>query len=144
MSGIDYDLDKYFPILPQLKPALLIIINNIYQERDGANLSGKIWGGGILHIFLDLSEALDTIEHSILLRCLREGGVQKAVMGGYHSSPWEPSGGVPLGPILSLMLFSLHMKLLGAVIRRCRMKCHQYSDDTQLYLSVPSEQRRGS
>ena len=30
------------------------------------------------------------------------------------------------------------MKLLGGVIQRCGLRCHQYADDTQLYLSFSS------
>ena len=33
------------------------------------------------------------------------------------------------------MLFNIYMRLLGGVIRGCGASCHQYADDTQLYIS---------
>ena len=36
------------------------------------------------------------------------------------------------------MLFNIYMKPLGEVIWRCALRCHQYADDTQLYLSFSS------
>lgn len=33
--------------------------------------------------------------------------------------------------------FSICLKLLGAVIGKLGMSCHQYADDTQISLSVP-------
>lgn len=38
-------------------------------------------------------------------------------------------------------LFDIYLKLLGEVIRRLDLHCHQYSDDTQLYLRPPSNTR---
>ena len=33
------------------------------------------------------------------------------------------------------MLFNIYMRLLGGVIGGCGASCHQYTDDTQLYIS---------
>ena len=36
------------------------------------------------------------------------------------------------------MLFNIYMRPLGGVIQGCRARCHQYADDTQIYISFPS------
>ena len=40
--------------------------------------------------------------------------------------------------IISPMLFNIYMRPLGGVIRVCGALCHQYADDTQLYISFSS------
>ncbi|KAF7254271.1 CMP-N-acetylneuraminate-beta-1,4-galactoside alpha-2,3-sialyltransferase [Varanus komodoensis] len=95
--------------------------------------------------------AFNTIDHGILLDRLTRLGVggtawqwfryylnsrfQKVVLGNFGSAPWQLCHGVLQGSILSPLLFNIYMKLLGEVIRRCGLRNHQYSDDTQLCLS---------
>ena len=39
------------------------------------------------------------------------------------------------------MLFNIYMKLLGEVLQSFGVQCHQYEDDTQLFLSFPPNSR---
>ncbi|XP_061484291.1 cilia- and flagella-associated protein 95 isoform X2 [Rhineura floridana] len=105
-------------------------------------------------VLLDLSAAFDTVDHGILLDRLEGMGIggivlwwfrsylsdrhQRVALGDEVSDPWPLSCGVPQGSILSPMLFNIYVKPLGAIIRRFGLQCHQYADDTQLYLSFKS------
>ena len=95
--------------------------------------------------------AFDTIDHSILLRRLSKLGIgglalawlqsfledhpQRVKLGENVSASWTLYCGVPQGLIISPMLFNIYMRPLGGVIWVCGALCHQYADDTQLYIS---------
>ena len=122
---------------------MVALFDDLCRERDRGNAS--------LVILLDLSAAFDTIDHGVLLDRLAGMGirgtvlqwfcsyladrVQRVVLGDSSSDPWRLCHGVPQGSILSPMLFNMHMKLLGEVVRRFGLRSQQYADDTQLYLS---------
>lgn len=96
---------------------------------------------------------LDTIHHGILFGHLVDLGVGSVVQQWVHSfltvsrrwcwssRPWLLTYGVPQGSAISPMLFNIYMKLLGEVTRELGLLCHQYEDDMQLYLQLPSNHR---
>uniref|UniRef100_A0A8D2J6W7 Reverse transcriptase domain-containing protein n=1 Tax=Varanus komodoensis TaxID=61221 RepID=A0A8D2J6W7_VARKO len=123
--------------------ALVALYDDLCRERDRGNSS--------MLVLLDLSAAFNTIDHGILLdrlaglgvggtawqwfRSYLEGRFQKVVLEDFGSVPWQLCHGVPQGSILSPLLFTIYMKLLGEVIGRFGLRNHQYADDTQFYLS---------
>ena len=96
-------------------------------------------GSVSLLVLLDLSVAFDTIDHGILLERLRglgirgtvlrwfwsyfSGRLQMVILGDSCSSEKELLCGIPQGAILSPMLFNIHLKLLGEIIRRHGAGC---------------------
>ncbi|KAF7253219.1 hypothetical protein EYD10_00056 [Varanus komodoensis] len=146
------EMDYLDPFQSSFRPgygtefALVALYDDLCRERDKGSAS--------LLLLLDLSAAFDTINHRILLERLAGLGVggsawqwfysyltgrlQKVVLGDCSSAPWQLCHGVPQGSVLSPLLFNIDMKPLGEVIRRFELWCHQYADDTQLYLSFTS------
>lgn len=60
-------------------------------------------------------------------------------MGECPSSPQDPPRRVAQGFIFSPLLLKVYMKLLGEIMWRFGVKCHQHADDTQLHLFFPSD-----
>jgi len=94
---------------------------------------------------LDLSAAFDTVDHSILLRRLREsynisgaartwissyvtGQRQCIVHSGSQSSYDSLPFGVPQGSVLGLLLFVLYTADLVPLIQKHSLHCHLYAD----------------
>jgi len=113
-----------------------------------ASDAGKI----SLLTLLDLSAAFDTIDHSILLSRLQNTfGIngtaltwftsyltdrfQKVIVNKIQSKPVKMECGVPQGPVLGPVLFTLYTAPLSHIINNHPIDHHFYADDTQLQCS---------
>ena len=84
-------------------------------------------GGRIpLNIYIDLSKAFDTLDHTILLKKLRHYGIrdtelqliknylsnryQFTEVNGYKSKPLKIKTGVPQGSVLGLFYFAVYQR----------------------------------
>ena len=106
--------------------------------------------GGAVVILLDLSAAIDTINHTILLQWLHEFGIrdaaldwfksyfsqrrQSVVINATRSSHRNLSFRVPQGSVLGPILFTLYTPL-GAITRKYQLNLHLYADDEQQYMA---------
>ena len=105
-------------------------------------------------VFIDLTKAFDTVNHSILLSKLCSLGVlnasppynwfesylsnrcQVTVCNGTKSSPETVQIGVPQGSILGPLLFTLYINDLPDYLEHCDVTL--YADDTVLFISDKS------
>ena len=104
---------------------------------------------------LDLSAAFNTIDHTILLRRLGNwfgvsgkaldwfksyltGRSQRIKLGNCLSSRSDLSFGVPQGPVLGPLLFTLYTTPLSSLVSGHAIPHHLYADDSQLYMSFSS------
>ena len=126
--------------------ALLYIKNEVHLSLSRGETTALVW--------LDLSAALNTINHSTLLSCLRNwfgvGGCvlkwftsyltdryQSIKIGSTLSDVCKLLFGVPQGSVLGPLLFSLYTTPLNLIINRHKgMKFHFYADDSQVYIHL--------
>ena len=105
-----------------------------------------------LVVFLDLSAAFDTIDHTILVNRLRNDyglsgkaldWLESYLTDRYQSVHIKDNSseytklkcGVPQGSVLGPLLFSYYTKPIRAIAAKHILKIHLYADDTQLYVS---------
>ena len=126
--------------------ALLKVINDLFLSLDKGNIS-------VLGL-LDISSALDTIDHTILVHRLHtDFGFTDAVLQWFssyltdrthyvslsnHFSAIAPVHSVvPQGPVLGPMHFTMYIKPLSTIIDSHSIIHHSFADDLQLQMSAP-------
>ena len=127
--------------------SLLKMIENWKKQLDNGEKVGAI--------FMDLSKAFDTINHSLLLAKLKAYGFsnqalrllqsylcnrfQRSIINGSFSSWNEVITGVPQGSILGPLLFSIFLNDIFLFISKCQL-CN-YADGNTLYKSGKNMQK---
>lgn len=120
------------------------VVNDIAQALDS-----KL---DCVALFIDLSKAFDSVDHTILLERLHNIGLDyksckwvenylsgrsQAVIGdGFISEFLNIYKGVPQGSVLGPLLFSIHINDFNCGIKNSSI--HLYADDSVIYSLAPS------
>ena len=109
----------------------------------------------IILMLLDLSAALDAVDHDILLRLEHRFGItgkalswltsyltdrtQFVKVANEHSTSRKLLCNVPQGLLIGPIVYSMYTAPLADIMRQHGLNFHFYADDTQLYLSFNPE-----
>ena len=126
--------------------ATTLVINDIVSALDNKKHCAAI--------FIDLSKAFDTVDHSLLMNRLYSIGFDKSAcswfqnyLSGRHqcvkagkarSDLLQLTKGVPQGSILGPVLFTIYINDIILPLKDCQ--AHLYADDTIIYCNADSVQ----
>ena len=138
---IMFDYQYGFRKLYSTTLALIEFTDNIIKFLDE--------GHYCISVFVDLTEAFDTVDHTILLEKLDQYGIrghannffksylserqQYTVVNGFSSSVKKVTCGVPQGSVLDPLFFSLYINDMYRAVGPENIRL--FADDTALFMS---------
>lgn len=128
--------------LHSCETATIKVLDSVFTASDSRMVT--------LLVFLDMSSAFDTVNHSLLMRKLCAVGLsgetldwfnsylngrsQSVAVNSSVSSPQPVRHGVPQGSVLGPLLFSVYLLGIGSVFQRRGVQYMLYADDIQFWL----------